>query len=360
MIPVSRPYLPNRAKFEEYINAIYDSHQLTNNGPLHEILEARICQHLELDPEKLILASNGTLALQLAFKGLQLKGNIITTPFSFVASTSSMVWEGLTPLFADINPETFNIDSNHIPPQITTETSAILPVHVFGNACDIGAIEEIAHANKLKVVYDASHCFGTTFQGKSILEYGDISTISFHATKLFHTVEGGALYVNDLAIARKIRQMARFGADECGTIVDIGINAKLSDVHAAMGLAVLDDKNIWYEKRKAQWERYNSHLSPVLRRQKRVDDCSNNHSYFPILFEDEASMLTSQQTLRSAGIESKRYFYPSLSTLPYLENGKSCRISDDVASRILCLPLFFDLKEEQQMSIIKILNRVVS
>lgn len=356
MIPVSRPYLPSRERLDHYLDKIYQSSQLTNHGPLHEELTLRLAQYLEVSPENLILVANGTLALQLAIKSLDLTGEVITSPFSFVASTSAAVWEGLRPRFCDIDAEDLNMATQKIPPLITSSTSALIPVHVFGNICETSDIQKLAKQNKLKVIYDASHCFGVRHQGKSALEYGDISTISFHATKLFHTVEGGAIYTKDTKLADKIRNMSKFGIDKHAAIVDLGINAKMSEVHAAMGLAVLDELDVIQSARATLWNRYAENVSHTILCQTKRDTDSQNHAYFPVMLKNETILLSVQRRLKASGVEARRYFYPSLETLPYLQSHLSCPNAHDIASRVLCLPLFPGLNEAEQLKIIQIVN----
>ncbi|MBE0421182.1 DegT/DnrJ/EryC1/StrS family aminotransferase [Pseudoalteromonas nigrifaciens] len=239
MIPVTKSYLPNKKKYKTYIDRIYDSGWLTNNGSLLKELEQRLKEYLGV--KHIILVANGSLALQLAYKSLELKGEVITTPFSFAATTSTLVWEGLKPIFADIDPNSFNIDTNLIEKNITPETSAIVPVHVFGNPCNVEKIQEIAQKHNLKVIYDAAHAFGTEYKGQSVLNYGDISTLSFHATKLFHTIEGGAVITNDDELAQKIRLLMNFGIVSPVKVNSLGTNAKMNEFEAAMGLCVLDE-----------------------------------------------------------------------------------------------------------------------
>src|SRR5690606_13860400 len=236
MIPVTKPFLPDKEKYIQYIDQIFQRNWLTNNGPLVNALELRIKNHQGL--KHLIYASNGTIALQLAIKTLDLQGEIITTPFSFVATTSSIVWEGCQPVFVDIDRNSLNIDPDLIEDAITDRTTAILATRVYGNPCNIEAIQKVAAQHNLKVIYDAAHCFGVRYKGKSIFEYGDISTCSFHATKLFHTVEGGMVVTRNPEVLRKLASMRNFGFAGPEAFHELGINAKNSEVHAAMGLTI--------------------------------------------------------------------------------------------------------------------------
>jgi dTDP-4-amino-4,6-dideoxygalactose transaminase len=262
MIPVVKPYLPEREKIDAYIDSIYKTNWLTNNGPLVQKLTQRLSDHLGLDADCVVLVANGSLALHLAYKALNLKGDVLTTPFSFVATASTLKWEDLNPVFVDIDKATWNIDPSLIEQSITPRMSAIVPVHVFGNPCEVTAIEAIAHKHNLKTIYDASHCFGATLDGESILKSGDASTISFHATKLFHAVEGGAVITKTKGLADTIRKMINFGIDGPDSIGMLGTNAKMSEFHAAVGLAVLDDIEHIQSERKDIWLRYEQILAP--------------------------------------------------------------------------------------------------
>jgi dTDP-4-amino-4,6-dideoxygalactose transaminase len=338
MINVTKVYLPNKAKYQAYIDRIYESGWLTNNGHLLKELEARLQAHLGV--KHLILVANGSLALQLAYKALDLKGEVITTPFSFVATTSTLVWEGLKPVFADISPNSFNLDPEQIEQHITPNTSAIVPVHVFGNPCDIGGIQHIAQKYNLKVVYDGAHAFGVNYKGQSVFNYGDISTLSFHATKLFHTIEGGAVITNDDELAKKIRLLINFGITGPITIEGLGTNAKMNEFEAAMGLCVLDEIETITAQRKHIWQTYQTELEGLVEFQAFNAHANNNYAYAPVLFETEVQLLTAQKALNDNGVVPRRYFYPSLDTLDYLQTDQVCANSRDIASRILCLPIY--------------------
>lgn len=349
MIPVSRPHLPSRQNLERYLNRVYETHWLSNRGPLHAELTTRLATFLDVNPDNLVLVANGTLALQIAIKSLELEGQIITSPFSFVASTSAAVWQGLEPKFCDIDEKTWNLSTSQAQKLDTTSANALLPVHVFGQACNTDAIDQFARSRNLQVIYDASHCFGVKYQNRSILEFGNISTLSFHATKLFHTVEGGAIYTNDTHLAKKIRRMSQFGTNDQGVIVDVGINAKLSEVHAAMGLAVLDEMDEILAERETIWKTYDAMISSCFGRQKRDNATEGNHSYFPILCDDEATLEKLQHKLKDKGVDTRRYFYPSLINLPYLGDTQHCPISESISRRVLCLPLYTGLRQQEQI-----------
>jgi dTDP-4-amino-4,6-dideoxygalactose transaminase len=352
MIPVSKPYLPSRRKLNKYIKRIYKNCYLTNNGPLLQLLEKRLAEYLGV--KNIICVANGSLALQLAYKALELKGEVVTTPFSFVATTSTLVWEGLAPVFADIDSETFNISPIQIEKNITSTTSAILPVHVYGNPCDVLQIEKIAQKHNLKVIYDAAHAFGVQKDGQSVLNYGDISTLSFHATKLFHTIEGGAVITNDDKLADTVRKLINFGFDK-GVSTMAGINAKMNEFEAAMGLAVLDDIDKINRKRKELYDLYHDGLGGLVGFQKNSENTIQNNSYIPVLFEDENQLLTVHQKLKDVGVFSRRYFYPSLNTLEYV-NQSLCETARNISLRILCLPLYPDLTVKTVKQVIHVIK----
>jgi len=355
MINVTKTYLPQKQKYLEYINKIFKSGWLTNNGELVQNLEKRLEDYLGVP--HVILTANGTLALQIAYHLLELKGEVITTPFTFIATTSSLVWEKLIPIFADIEPDTFNIDPIQIEKNINNNTSAILGVHVFGNVCNVGKIEEIANSYKLKVIYDAAHAFGVKYYNKSISEFGDVSIFSFHATKIFHTIEGGAIVLKDDDMAKKARLLINFGIPGPDEIATLGINAKMNEFQAAMGLCVLNDIQDIIEKRHVVYNRYLEAFidNNKLTLQQIAPHSTQNYSYFPVLFESEKILLRIKQSLNQAEIFPRRYFYPSLDTLHFIHPKQKMPISRNLSSRILCLPLYEDLAEEIQDQIIKII-----
>jgi len=341
-INVTRCHLPDRARFDAYVDSIYESAWVTNNGPLVRELERRLEDYLGV--RNLVLVANGTLALQIAYKLLDLQGEVITTPFTFIATASSIKWEGLDVVFADIDPVTLNLAPENIERAITDRTSAIVPVHVFGNPCDVEAIQEIANRHKLKVVYDAAHAFGVKYKDHSVLEWGDVSTLSFHATKLFHTIEGGALIIRDDALCAKARKMINFGITGRETIEELGINAKMNEYQAAMGLSMLDEMGSVIARRKKLVEIYDEVLASKLQGQRWVKGASRNFSYYPVLFDDEQVMLNVQRALNEKDVYPRRYFYPSLDDIGFLNNSGSARsVSGGVSRRALCLPLFSSL-----------------
>lgn len=353
MINVTKTYLPNKEKYKKYVDEIYDNGWVTNNGPLVQELEKRLAEYLGV--KNIVLVANGTVALEIAYRTLNLKGYAITTPFSFVATTSSLVTNSLKPIFADINPLTLNIDVNKIEELITPNTSAIVPVHVFGNGCDIEVIDTIAKKHNLKVVYDAAHAFGVKHQEESILNYGDISTLSFHATKLFHTIEGGALIVNDDSLVEKARYLINFGIENAESIPELGTNAKMNEFEAAMGLCMLDEMDQITQQRKVIYEKYEKELAGIVQFQHRFFS-TQNYSYFPIVLENEERTLKIQKALNKEQVFPRRYFYPSLDTLSYIEPKQICQISRDISNRILCLPIYSELGICSQDKIIDIIK----
>lgn len=354
MINVTKTYLPNKEKYKKYVDEIFENGWVTNNGPMVRKLEKRLAEFL--DVKNVVLVSNGTAALEIAYRTLDLKGFAITTPFSFVATTSSLVTNSLLPIFADINKNTLNIDPKNIEDLITPHTCAIVGVHVFGNGCEVEEIDKIAKENNLKVVYDAAHAFGVKYKNQSILNYGDISTLSFHATKLFHTIEGGALIINDDALVEKARYLINFGIKNAESIPHLGTNAKMNEFEAAMGLCVLDDIKKIKQKRKVISEKYKTELEDLVQFQEQNDNSTRNYSYCPVIFESEKQLLKVQNALNEKNIFSRRYFYPSLDTLNYIEPKQECKISRDISKRIICLPIYPELEQESQNVIIKIIK----
>ena len=349
MIPVTKPFMPPQEVYQKYIEGVWDRAYLTNNGPLVQKLEKELNAYL--DVPNLSYVCNGTIALQIAIKALDLEGEIITTPFSFVATTSSIVWEGCTPVFVDIDKDTLNIDPNLIKEAITDNTSAILATHVFGNPCDIEQIRKIADRHNLKVIYDAAHCFGTKYKGESIYNFGDISTASFHATKVFHTVEGGAIISNNREVMERVDYMRNFGHDGPGNFNGVGINGKNSEMHAAMGLCNLDYIDELLAIRKKQSKFYDALLEemPVRRPVIQRNACFN-HAYYAVLFETEEEAVNTLTNLEVNGISPRRYFYPSLTELDYVVG--DCPRSLDISKRILCLPLYHNLSKAEQDMIV--------
>ncbi len=356
MINVTKTYMPSKEKYQKYVDEIFESGWVTNNGKLVRELEERLAEYLGV--KNIVLVANGTIALEVAYRLLKLQGEVITTPFSFVATTSSLVSNGLKPVFADINAQTFNLDPANIESKITEKTSAIVPVHVFGNACEVEAIETIAKENSLKVIYDAAHAFAVKYKGESLLNYGDVSTLSFHATKLFHTIEGGALIINDDALVKEARYLINFGIDGPDSVKALGTNAKMNEFEAAMGLCVLDEMDKVMSMRKAVYNRYYHALKDVVSLQEFNVNCTKNYSYFPVVFASEKQVLEVQKALNEVGVFPRRYFHPSLDTLSYLEDAEVMPISRDLSNSSLALPMYPELEESNQINIIKIVKKV--
>lgn len=344
MLNVTKTYLPPLEEYTKYLEGIWSTSRLANYGPLVQKLEDELKSYLGV--KHIFFVSNGTIALQIAIKALGLSKKIITTPFSYVATTSSIVWEGCEPIFADIKKDTLCLDPHNIEKLITADTEAILATHVYGIPCDVEAFQAIANRHDLKIIYDAAHAFGVKYKGSSIMKYGDISTISFHATKLFHTGEGGALVTDNDDLAYKISYMMNFGHDGPENFVGLGINGKNSELHAALGLCILPRVEELIELRKALHKIYDERLmgSGIVR--PRVGkDVIYNFAYYPVIFPSENVMLKVIEELNQNNIYPRRYFYPSLADLNYVDRQSSIPVTDDISSRILCLPLFHDLTE---------------
>jgi dTDP-4-amino-4,6-dideoxygalactose transaminase len=356
MIPVTKPFLPPKEDYDLLLDGIWKRQWLTNMGPLASDLEMKLKQHLNV--KHLLFVTNGTVALQLAIKALDLSGEIITTPFTYVATTSSIVWEGCKPVYVDIDPNSLNIDPTKIEAAITEKTTAIVATHVYGNPCDVEAIQKVADKHKLKVIYDAAHAFGVTIDGNSIFEYGDISTCSTHATKLFHTNEGGFLVTKNAELVKILAYMRNFGHDGPDKFQGLGINGKNSEFHAAMGLANLPYIDAIHNQRKKLTERYNLKLKNFKGTQPLWHNKSvANYAYYPIVFESETLLLKCMNTLKVNEIFGRRYFYPSLAaSLPYTKT-KDIENTDNIAKRIFCLPLYYNLTIEEVDLICRLILR---
>lgn len=343
MIAVTKTFLPPFDEYTHILKRAWDKVWITNNGELLQELESKLASYL--GARNVLFCANGTVVLQLALKAMNITGEVITTPFSYVATTNVVLWENCTPVFVDIENKSFCIDADKIEAAITPKTQAILATHVFGNPCNVEQIAAIAQKHGLKVIYDGAHAFGSVYKGKQVLAYGDVSTCSFHATKILHTVEGGCLVTDNDELAEQLRLIRSFGhlGDD---YYAVGINGKNSEFHAAMGLANLPYLPSIMQNRKQISEWYDTLLSPLgLQRPVSPEGTSYNYSYYPVLFKSEASLLKVKNALQENGIVPRRYFYPSLNTLPYLKNAPACPVSESVAGRILCLPLFFEMEE---------------
>lgn len=357
MIPVTKPFLPPQEEYTYYLNGIWQRQWLTNMGPLASQLEMELKDYLQL--KHVLFVTNGTIALQMAIKALNITGEIITTPFSFVATTSSIVWEGCTPVFVDIDPLSLNIDPSKIEAAITPNTQAILATHVYGNPCDVEAIDKIAIKHNLKVIYDGAHAFGVQVNGKSIFEYGDISTCSLHATKLYHSTEGGLVITQNPNLLAKLAKIRNFGISGFDTFSDLGINGKNSEFHAAMGLANLKYINQIIDKRMELTNAYDIYLKDLKAFRPKWHELSKNKgAYYAVVLESENLLLKIKETLDTCEIFTRRYFYPSLAqALPYL-SPKQMLITDDIAKRVLCLPMYYDLTVEEIKYICRLILRI--
>ena len=358
-ILVTKPFQAPYNEISTEIQRAWDAEWLTNNGPILRQLENGMKEYLGV--HDCAVVSNGTIALQVALRALDIQGEVITTPFSYVATTSSLAWEGCTPVFVDIDPKSFNLDPSKIEAAITEKTTAILATHVFGVPCDVNTIDEVAKKHGLKVIYDAAHCFGTTIDGGSLMNYGDISTLSMHATKLFHSVEGGAIFVND-TVANKVGSIAgqvsplrfevdrlrNFGHHGPEVFSGVGINAKNSELHAAVGLVNLRYADKIIEDRKRQHQCYDDLLQSLLLQYPEVpENVQWNHSYYPGVFRSEAEALAVKDGLETLGIYARRYFHPALNTLNYIDLPGVTPVADQISSSILCLPLYYGLEEHK-------------
>jgi dTDP-4-amino-4,6-dideoxygalactose transaminase len=342
MINVTKTFLPPFDEYTSTLKRAWDNGWITNNGELVRELEQELMKYLGVN--HLLFAANGTVVLQMALKALGVSKEVITTPFSYVASTNAILWEGCKPVYVDIDPATLCIDADKIGAAITKDTEAILATHVYGISCDIEKIQVIADKYKLKVIYDAAHAFGCSYKGKSLLSYGDISTCSFHATKVFHTVEGGAIICNDEELNKKLYLYRSFGhlGDD---YYCVGINGKNSEFHAAMGLVNLKHISNILEQRKTLSDYYNRKLTSLkVTRPLLPVNLVYNYSYYPIIFETESQLLNAIKGLQSISINPRRYFYPSLNRLPFIDDQIEMPVSDSISTRVLCLPLFNDLE----------------
>jgi dTDP-4-amino-4,6-dideoxygalactose transaminase len=362
MINVTKTSLPDLNEYVRYLKEIWKESWVTNNGIYVQELEKKL--EKELNVSNLISVSNGTLALQLAIKALDLKGEIITTPYSFAATTTAILWEGLTPVFADIDPYTFNIDPREIEKKITGETSAILAVHVYGNACNVADISKIAKQYKLKVIYDAAHAFGVRYSGRSLLDYGDISTLSFHATKTFHTIEGGATIAKDKKIYNKIKLLRNFGIKSEEEILVPGINAKMNEFQAVMGLVNLKYIEANRQKRENIYYTYREYLNSNRIQFQELNVDKYNYTYMPILLPNKKTRDLLYAALIDKGIQPRKYFYPLIPNYEYLKGKyklelKTLQNSVSISNRVLCLPIYPDLAKRDIMRIIKTINETI-
>lgn len=356
---VTRPHLPPLEEFTSYLEKIWENRILTNGGPFHEEFEKALCEYLGV--EHLALFSNGTLALVTALQALRITGEVITTPYSFVATSHSLLWHGIKPVFVDIDPSTLNLDARKIEAAITPHTTAIMPVHCYGHPCNVDEIQEIADNYNLKVIYDAAHAFGVQDEGGSILRHGDLSVLSFHATKVFNTFEGGAIVCPDAKTKLRIDRLKNFGFVDEVTVVAPGINGKMSEINAAFGLLQLQYIDGALARRKNIDARYREALNdvPGIRCIKDSGERSINYAYFPIMVEDDYRFDRDDlyHRLKSKNIYARRYFYPLISSFPMYRGMVSAKsdnlpVATVMAEKVLCLPIYPDLTQDEQQRVI--------
>ncbi|NOU18343.1 MAG: DegT/DnrJ/EryC1/StrS family aminotransferase [Bacteroidales bacterium] len=363
---VTQPFLPPIEEFIPYLQKIWGSHILTNNGPFHQQLEQELCEYLGI--KYISLFSNGTLALVTALQALRITGEVITTPYSFVATTHALWWNNIKPVFVDIEPNTFNLDVDKIESAITPKTTAILPVHVYGNPCNVEKIKKIADTYGLKIIYDACHTFGVTINGIPILKFGDLSVMSFHATKVYNTFEGGAIICHDEVTKKRIDNLKNFGFVNETTVVTPGINGKMNEVQAAMGILQLKYLDRMIEKRKKIAERYRRGLNKIdgINFINDIIDVKHCYSYFPIFINNEGFGKNRDEVyeeLKKKNIFGRRYFYPLISQFPTykgLESAKTGKmpIAENITQQVLCLPMFSDLSEDNVDFICNVIKKM--
>lgn len=356
MIHVSKPFIPPFSEFAEILKKAWNKAWLANNGELLRELEKTIRDYLGV--KHLYICSNGTVVLQMALKACGITKHVITTPFSYVATTNAILLEGCTPVYVDISNNSFCMDAGKIEQAITGDTQAIMATHVYGNSCDIEKIETIANKYNLKVIYDGAHAFGCSYKNRSLLSYGDISTCSFHATKIFQTAEGGCVITSDDDLAGKLNLLRQHGHKNDEYLL-AGMNAKNSELHAALGLAVFPYTGKIMENGEKQWNFYYDSLKKYsLKFLNPRPEMKYNYSYFPVVFDSERILEACLVRLQSKNIFPRRYFYPSLNKLPYIEY-QPCPVAEDIANRILCLPLYFNLTEEEQIRICRVIEETL-
>ncbi|PIY97316.1 MAG: aminotransferase [Candidatus Kerfeldbacteria bacterium CG_4_10_14_0_8_um_filter_42_10] len=354
-IYVTRPAMPPLEEFTEYLKKIWENRTITNNGPFHQQFEKELAEYLGV--KYISLFANGTLALMTALQTLRITGEVITTPFSFVATTHALWWNNIKPVFADIEPDYFGLDPEKVESAITAQTTAILPVHIYGYPCQVDRLQEIADTHNLKLIYDAAHAFGVKIKENSILNYGDLSVLSFHATKAFNTIEGGAIVCHDKKIKNRIDFLKNFGFVDETIIIEPGINAKMNEVQAAYGLLQLKYIDEYITKRKAVAEIYREKLYGIkgIHYLNDLDGVHHNYPYFPILIDAREYGKTRDyvyEELKKHNIFSRRYFYPLISQLPMYKKllsaaTKNLPIAERVAKEVLCLPLYHDLSKKE-------------
>ena len=353
LITVTSPLLPNLADFNEMLQQIWDSKWITNNGSFHKQLEKELASYLKVP--YISLFTNGTLPLITALQALRITGEVITTPYSFVATTHSLWWNGCKPVFVDIDPATGNIDPDKIEAAITPQTQAIMPVHVYGKPCDTQRIQEIADKYGLKVIYDAAHAFSTEINGRSIGTYGDITMYSFHATKLYNSVEGGCLTYNNPDLVRKIYNLRNFGIRSEELVEEVGINGKMNEIQAAIGLLNLELFEKEQEKRSKVKSLYDNGLKDIkgIRIPKMPSNTTNSYQYYPIVIEDDYALTRNQvyEKFKELNILTRKYFYPACHDYECYKNDLAVKLADlsivnDLKNKVLCLPYYGDLEQK--------------
>ncbi|WP_405054712.1 DegT/DnrJ/EryC1/StrS family aminotransferase [Variovorax sp. UMC13] len=361
-IYVTQPALPPLEEFIPYLQEIWDNKILTNGGPFHQQLEKALCEYLGV--KHLALFSNGTLGLVTALQALRVTGEVITTPYSFVATAHSLLWNGIKPVFADVDPDTLNLDPAKIEAAITPHTTAIMPVHCYGHPCDVDAIQKIADNYNLRVIYDAAHAFAVQDEGGSVLRHGDLSVLSFHATKVFNTFEGGAIVCPDAKTKQRIDHLKNFGFVDETTVVAPGINGKMSEINAAFGMLQLQHVDAALAKRQSIDAVYRGALQnvPGIRCLQDAGERVANYSYFPILVGADYPLSRDglYQKLKDNGIHARRYFYPLISEFPMYRGMVSAHrenlpVASAAAQKVLCLPIYPAMGEDNQKRVIEII-----
>ncbi|MCS6991424.1 MAG: DegT/DnrJ/EryC1/StrS family aminotransferase [Chitinophagales bacterium] len=356
-LQVTKTFLPPLEEYLAYVRQIWQNGWITNGGPFSVQLEAALKDYLKLD--HVVLCNNGTIALQLAIRALKLHGEIITTPFSYAASVNAIIWENCQPVFADIDPMTFCLDPAKVEACITPRSSAILAVHVYGIPCDVQALADLAKSFGLKIIYDAAHAFGVQVNGSSVLQYGDITACSFHATKLFHTAEGGMVTCSDPELAQQLILLRQFG--HIGeTYYGLGINGKCSELHAALGLCMLPHLNTVIAQRKKAFEHYCQLLTSLPVQLLHIpSNVTYNYAYFPVVFPSPKAVQQVCTLLAEQQIFPRKYFFPPLNRLPHVQ-GPSCPIAENISSRVLALPLSHAITEVEIEQVCSIISKVLN
>jgi dTDP-4-amino-4,6-dideoxygalactose transaminase len=358
MINVTKVHLPPIEDYVALLRRIWESGRVTNHGPLVQELESRLCGYLGVP--HVIVVANGTLALHIALRACRVTGSIVTTPFSYVATTSAPAWEGIAPVFADIDAS-LCIDPAQVEAVWREDTGGILATHVYGNACDVEALARIARAKGVPLIYDAAHAFGARLNGKALCAYGDVAVLSFHATKLFHTGEGGALVTHSAELAQRIQALRNLGQTSPESFEGVGTNAKLSELHAAMGLCMLPAVEQLIRQSQAAVASYDQALAGLgLVQPAWAAGLLRSYAYYPVLFKTTGDLLKVRDALQAENVFPRRDFYPSLSSLSYVQPGQATPYCDDVCARVLCLPLWAEIESEQIKRISEIVRHALT